>query len=139
MPRASTARFDAAIGGNLRRFRKSAELSQGKLAEMVGVTTQQISKYEKGDDRISAPMLAKLANALRIVVGELLQGTTILAETPAGGFAEAPPQSSYKSLSAEDGRRALLLVYDQLDQPLKDVALKQVQALLYLQAANSPN
>lgn len=135
MPRISTARIDAAIGGNLRRFRKQAELSQGKLAEMVGVTTQQISKYEKGDDRISAPMLTKLANALRVVVGELLTGTDMLLQ-PVGGFAEGQ-QAAYGTPPVEDARRALLMIYDQLDQPLQNVALKQIQALLHLQAANS--
>lgn len=137
MSRHSTAAINAVIGSNLRRLRKRAGLSQGKLAETVGVTTQQVSKYEKGEDRISAPMLTRLASSLRVMVAELLQGTADFVaqasdvQASVAGFAEGP-QVAFLG-PPEDARRALLHIYDQLNPPLQDVALKQIQALLYLQ------
>jgi transcriptional regulator with XRE-family HTH domain len=46
-------------------------LSQQSLAEAAGVTFQQIQKYERGSNRVSASMLAKIAQALNAPVAEL--------------------------------------------------------------------
>jgi transcriptional regulator with XRE-family HTH domain len=138
MPRHPSEAINAVIGGNVRRLRKKLDWSQGQLAETVGVTTQQISKYEKGEDQISAPMLVKLSNAFRVVVSELLSGTTSLtAASPGFGETAFRFQDSPRStlgMKPEEARRALLRIYDELNQPLKDVALRQVQALMHLQA-----
>ena len=52
------------IGTLIRRYRQDAGLSQEKLAEMVGVSFQQIQKYENGANRISAGALFELAGFL---------------------------------------------------------------------------
>lgn len=143
MPSASSDSINAVIGGNVRRLRKKLDWTQGQLAQTVGVTTQQISKYEKGEDQIGAPMLVKLANAFRTAVSELFHGAGNLI-TAAPGFAEAAarfetePRSAL-GLTPDEARRALLRIYDELDQPLREVALRQVQALMYLQATDSPH
>src|SRR4051794_20432718 len=59
---------DIAIGQKLRALRLDRGLSQGELAGKVGVTFQQLQKYEKGVNRISAGRLLALAAVLKVPV-----------------------------------------------------------------------
>src|SRR5437764_9567366 len=59
---------DVAIGQKLRALRLDRGLSQGALAGEIGVTFQQLQKYEKGVNRVSAGRLARIAAALGIPV-----------------------------------------------------------------------
>lgn len=52
------------IGAKLRQARRTAGLSQATLAEELGVTFQQVQKYEKGSNRISAPKLVQVCKVL---------------------------------------------------------------------------
>lgn len=54
------------IGSLIRIMRKAAGLSQMKLAERVGISYQQIQKYEKGVSEISISRLSQIAHALNI-------------------------------------------------------------------------
>lgn len=63
---------DQAVGARLRDLRKSRNVSQIKLAATLGVTFQQIQKYEKGVNRISASMMARAAILLNVTVSELV-------------------------------------------------------------------
>lgn len=56
--------IDRRIGRNIRRLRKARRLSQTRLGMALGVTFQQIQKYESGANRISASALFRLAQAL---------------------------------------------------------------------------
>ncbi|GEM_PF-5801080 len=49
------------IGENLKKMRKSFQLTQTDIAECLDVSTQQVYKYEQGIDRIDAEKLAKLS------------------------------------------------------------------------------
>lgn len=60
----------SAIGMRIRQFRQDAGLSQEKLAELVGVTPQQIQKYEAAKTRISTDKLQIIAAALKIHVAD---------------------------------------------------------------------
>lgn len=51
--------IDIAVGARIRIRRKELGISQQKLAEGLGVTFQQVQKYERGANRISASMLAR--------------------------------------------------------------------------------
>ena len=50
------------------------KMSQGQLGEALGVTFQQVQKYENGKNRISASMLVRAAEALGIRASDLLEG-----------------------------------------------------------------
>jgi transcriptional regulator with XRE-family HTH domain len=67
-----TEKLDAVLGERLRGLRKERGLSQTALAERLGVTFQQVQKYENGTNRISALTLLKLATALDIEAASLL-------------------------------------------------------------------
>lgn len=59
------------IGRKIRKYRQDAGLSQEKLAEMVGVTFQQIQKYESGQTTLNVVKLQKIANSLKVAVADL--------------------------------------------------------------------
>src|SRR5262245_1556001 len=64
-PRSVDAR-DAEIGRLVRSRRQELGLSQSDLAERIGVTFQQVQKYENGSNRISIGRLARIAEALDV-------------------------------------------------------------------------
>jgi transcriptional regulator with XRE-family HTH domain len=78
---------DRHVGARLRERRIMLGLTQQHLAELIGVTYQQINKYETGINRISAGRLYQLAQALGVPIGYFYDG---LATTP--GAAAASPQ-----------------------------------------------
>ena len=63
--------IDLRICNNIRKIRKMLGMTQQTLANIVGLTSQQLHKYEAGMDRISAGTLAKIANAFNCNVGDL--------------------------------------------------------------------
>src|SRR5688572_13935576 len=72
-PRATTA-IDARIGERVRMYRFERAMSQTELADAIGVTFQQIQKYEKGANRISAATLLRICAAMDIEAPTLLDG-----------------------------------------------------------------
>jgi transcriptional regulator with XRE-family HTH domain len=60
------------LGQRIRAARLAAGLSQERLAELVGLTSQHISHTEVASTKISLPALVKIANALRTSVDKLL-------------------------------------------------------------------
>ena len=61
--------FDVAVGRRLRMARKARSLSQGQLAQSLGLSShQQVQKYEQGANRISASSLAKAAICLGVPI-----------------------------------------------------------------------
>jgi transcriptional regulator with XRE-family HTH domain len=65
--------LDVMLGERIRRRRRELGLSQSALGGRLGITFQQVQKYENGANRVSATMLIKLADALSISVTEILQ------------------------------------------------------------------
>ena len=64
--------IDIAVGLRLRTLRKSKGMSQEQLGRALGITFQQIQKYERGTNRISASMLVKSARALAVSPNSIL-------------------------------------------------------------------
>jgi transcriptional regulator with XRE-family HTH domain len=62
--------IDIAVGYRLRTLRKRRRVTQSALAASLGITFQQVQKYECAATRISASMLAKAASALGVQVAE---------------------------------------------------------------------
>jgi transcriptional regulator with XRE-family HTH domain len=68
----SPNRLDIALGVNIRQRRKDLGVSQTALAEAVGLTFQQIQKYERGFNRVSFSRLVEIAHALDCRVVDLI-------------------------------------------------------------------
>jgi transcriptional regulator with XRE-family HTH domain len=104
MPRADADRdLNRLIGRNIRLHRLRKELSQAKLAARVGVSFQQLQKYERGADRISASRLLRLARALNVPIPAFFE-----APGDTGGHALA------RTLAAERDEARLLRAYSQI-------------------------
>lgn len=86
---------DAHVGGRVRLRRLLLGMSQEKLGEFLGLTFQQVQKYEKGVNRIGASRLYELSRVLGVPVQFFYDDMTVKAAKPdmAGAFAEQPAES----------------------------------------------
>ena len=80
---------DAVVGSNLRMMRISVKMSQTTLADQVGVTFQQIQKYEKGSNRIGASRMWRFCEIFCCEPGAFFVGLTESKKSVA--FAKVPP------------------------------------------------
>jgi transcriptional regulator with XRE-family HTH domain len=90
--------IDVHVGRQLRYLRISRRMSQERLGSMVDLTFQQIQKYEKGTNRVSASVLYRLARALDIPVSTFFEG---LAGAPDAAAGDAPLVESLLATAAE--------------------------------------
>jgi transcriptional regulator with XRE-family HTH domain len=67
--------IDVAVGRNVRVWRMAKGMTQEQLANRVGVTFQQLQKYEIGGNRIPTGRLVKFAGILDIPIAALFEGT----------------------------------------------------------------
>jgi transcriptional regulator with XRE-family HTH domain len=83
---------DRHVGLHIRMRRKALGISQERLAESLGLTFQQVQKYERGANRVSASKLWEIARALRTNVAYFYEGLESEAEEAARGFMGANAQ-----------------------------------------------
>jgi transcriptional regulator with XRE-family HTH domain len=91
--------IDIHVGGRVRLRRTLLGMSQEKLAQALGLTFQQIQKYERGANRIGSSRLFKLSQILDVPVSFFFDDMT--EETATGGGA-APPASPPEDPSGPD-------------------------------------
>jgi transcriptional regulator with XRE-family HTH domain len=77
---------DRKLGERVRARRLEISMSQERLADLLGVTFQQVQKYEKGINRIAASRLLDCARALEMPVADFFEG---LDRTRSAGKEEA--------------------------------------------------
>jgi transcriptional regulator with XRE-family HTH domain len=65
---------DLYVGGRIRMRRRSLGVSQEKLADDLGLTFQQVQKYERGANRVSASKLYEIARSLQTPVAFFFEG-----------------------------------------------------------------
>ena len=68
VPKKQANPIDAHVGNRMRLRRMLIGLSQERMGEMLGLTFQQVQKYEKGVNRVGAARLQQIANALDVPV-----------------------------------------------------------------------
>jgi transcriptional regulator with XRE-family HTH domain len=90
--------LDVLVGARIRMLRKHRGMSQAELAGKVGVTFQQVQKYEKGINRVGASRLSRIAIVLGISVGDLFDSSESKA---------AAAKSPFRLLAEQDALRVL--------------------------------
>ncbi|MBO6717784.1 MAG: helix-turn-helix transcriptional regulator [Rhizobiaceae bacterium] len=80
--------IDVHVGSRVRLRRNMLGMSQEKLGEMLGITFQQIQKYEKGTNRIGASRLQAIASILNVAPAFFFEGGPDVSEQRGAGFAE---------------------------------------------------
>jgi transcriptional regulator with XRE-family HTH domain len=71
----SPSTVDVAVGRNVRSWRIARGMSQTQLGNRLGVSFQQVQKYEAGGNRIATGRLVEIAAALGVPVSALFEGT----------------------------------------------------------------
>jgi len=85
--------IDVQVGSRVRLRRNMLGLSQEKLGEAIGLTFQQVQKYERGANRIGASRLHELSRVLDVPVSFFFDDMDpVRAPAIPGGFAEPPPE-----------------------------------------------
>ncbi len=82
---------DLYVGGRVRMRRRTLGYSQEKLAEDLGLTFQQVQKYERGANRVSASKLWEIARSLSTPIGFFFDGLSDFVPQ-AVGFPQKTPQ-----------------------------------------------
>src|SRR3981081_2626558 len=76
---------DKLVGQNIRIFRMAKGISQTELGNSVGVTFQQIQKYEKGANRVGSSRLAKIAAILKVPISHFFDNSASGGDGPVSG------------------------------------------------------
>jgi transcriptional regulator with XRE-family HTH domain len=80
--------IDRHVGSRVRMQRVLMKMSQEKLGEALGLTFQQVQKYEKGTNRIGASRLQQISKTLSVPPSFFFEGAPALAGEDPSGFAE---------------------------------------------------
>lgn len=119
--------IDRQVGSRVRMRRMMIGMSQEKLGAALGLTFQQVQKYEKGTNRISASRLQQIAGVLEVTIDFLYGGSGSVESSP--GFAEGSGAGYDAELMTSDGLK-LLKAYRLIeDRAVKRRVLDLVQAL----------
>jgi len=107
---------DRHVGSRVRMRRMMLGMSQEKLGDALGLTFQQVQKYEKGTNRIGASRLQQIAHFLQVPVSFFFEG---LPDLPAGleGTAEAPSPSYISDFLATSDGLALTKAFMRIKDP----------------------
>jgi transcriptional regulator with XRE-family HTH domain len=92
---------DIYVGSRIRMRRKMLGLSQEKLGERLGITFQQIQKYEKGTNRVGASRLQAMSDALEVPVAYFFPESG--PNTGGGGMKEESATFMMDFLSTSEG------------------------------------
>jgi len=87
--------IDRHVGARVRMRRMLLGMSQEKLGEALGLTFQQVQKYEKGTNRISASRLQQISETLNIPLAFFFAGAPVSDGAANPGFAEAGGEDTF--------------------------------------------
>ncbi len=124
------------IGTEIKRIRKDLGMSQMKLAEKVGVSFQQIQKYEKGVNKISMEMIQRIAMALGISVNTFFQKekTLIVSEPPGKYYSKRKSLTGETSLPLNLEETALLQLFRKVEsKEIMEGLIKQLRGIIELE------
>jgi len=110
--------MDVQLGAVIRRRRRELGVSQSAMGEKIGVSFQQVQKYERGVNRVSFSALVKIADALKC------RAVDLVADAEQSGLGEAPRQKHpvecarlvqlFDGIPASDLRQAVLKIAEAL-------------------------
>ena len=119
---------DAQVGQNIRIYRLKRGMSQDEVGRKLGVTFQQVQKYEKGRNRVGAGRLAQIADILGVSIPALFERTETASGEPSNvGRLLAEPRAlrllqSFDGIDNADVRLAVLRLVESLAQSPRESA-----------------
>ncbi len=111
-----TSLVDVHIGGRVRMRRTLLGMSQEKLADALGITFQQVQKYERGVNRVGASRLYDLSRILDVPISFFYEGAGVFESSKPNKKSRlklvgvANPKSSYQAEESFGDREILELV-----------------------------
>lgn len=108
---------DKHVGARVRMRRMMLNMSQEKLGDALGLTFQQVQKYEKGANRIGASRLQQIAHILQVPVAFLFEGAPHIPGQQPSGFAEAPSPAYVSDFLATSDGLALTKAFMRIKDP----------------------
>lgn len=109
--------IDIHVGARLRLRRTLLGLSQEKLGEAVGITFQQLQKYERGANRISASRLFNLAQVLNVPVTFFFDDLPPADDTVSGARVSEPTETDEFESMAKRETLELVRAYYRINDP----------------------
>jgi len=127
---------DRHVGSRVRLRRMLLGLSQEKLGEALGLTFQQVQKYEKGTNRIGASRLQQIAQFLKADIASFFEG--LPNEKQPSGFAEEGTTFLMDFLNSSEG-----LQLNRAFARIKDARVKRrlvalINALAHIEDSDEP-
>ncbi len=110
---------DKLVGKNIRIFRTAKDISQTALGDAVGITFQQIQKYENGTNRVGSGRLAQIASVLDVPISRFFDGGAKTSNGPTAGSLvtdllispyAVPMLKAFANLPNDKIRRSLVLL-----------------------------
>lgn len=108
---------DKHVGARVRMRRMMLSMSQEKLGDALGLTFQQVQKYEKGANRIGASRLQQIAQILQVPVSFFFEGAPNSGLQSGEGLAEAPSPTYVSDFLATSDGLALTKAFMRIKDP----------------------
>jgi len=111
---------DIAVGARIKLERHAQKMSQSKLADEIGLTFQQVQKYESGANRISVGRLAEIATVLNVPIEQLILDGVELSKI----------DRTVANISQHRGAFELMSMWRRLSTEKRRAVLKLIHAML---------
>ena len=112
--------IDKHVGSRVRMRRMMLSMSQEKLGGALGLTFQQVQKYEKGTNRIGASRLQQISHILQVPVAFFFEGAPTFHpqnEGESDGMGEAPSPTYVSDFLATSDGLALTKAFMEIKEP----------------------
>jgi transcriptional regulator with XRE-family HTH domain len=107
---------DKHVGSRVRMRRMMLGMSQEKLGDALGLTFQQVQKYEKGTNRIGASRLQQISHILQVPVSFFFEGApAAITSLKSDGMGEAPSPAYVSDFLATSDGLALTKAFMRID------------------------
>ena len=105
---------DIIVGKNVRTLRAKRRISQLELGEALGLTFQQIQKYEKGTNRVGASRIQQISEILQVPISFLFEGSPVTGIPRTEGLSEAPSPAYVSDFLATSEGLALIRAFTRI-------------------------
>ena len=128
--------IDRIVGQRLRWRRRELRLTQEQLGEKLGLTFQQVQKYEKGVNRVSAGRLFEMASVLTVPITYFYEGVADMLETTPLAVQEDDHPPTLPTIDGE--AMELVTAFQKISDPqLRRSLLQTIQAAASTDERNS--
>ena len=109
--------IDKHVGSRVRMRRMMLSMSQEKLGDALGLTFQQVQKYEKGTNRIGASRLQQISGILQVPPSFFFEGAPTADGKAIPGMSEAPSPAYVSDFLATSEGLALVKAFQRIKKP----------------------